>query len=99
MFLSNSRKFIFIHITKAAGTSITHALEKSMGWNDLVIGSTPLLLAPDIIKLSPPLSLLTMLEQESQLLRARDTGELSRKRMRNPLKVGKHLNYHGELQI
>ena len=42
MFLSNSRKFIFIHITKAAGTSITYALEKSMDWNDLVIGSTPL---------------------------------------------------------
>ena len=42
MFLSNSRKFIFIHITKAAGTSITYALEKSMSWNDLVIGSTPL---------------------------------------------------------
>ena len=41
MFLSNSRKFIFIHITKAAGTSITYALEKSLGWNDLVIGSTP----------------------------------------------------------
>jgi len=42
LFISNSRKFIFIHITKAAGTSITAALEKTMKWNDLVLGSTPL---------------------------------------------------------
>jgi len=42
LFLSNSRKFIFIHITKAAGTSITAALEKTMKWNDLVLGSTAL---------------------------------------------------------
>ena len=42
MFISNSRRFIFIHITKAAGTSITAALDQSMAWNDLVLGSTPL---------------------------------------------------------
>jgi len=40
MFISNSQRFIFIHIPKTAGTSITYALESSFKWNDIVIGST-----------------------------------------------------------
>lgn len=42
MFISNSRRFVFVHITKAAGTSITAALDKSCQWNDLALGGTTL---------------------------------------------------------
>lgn len=41
MIISNSRKYIFIHIMKAAGTSVTRALDAQARWNDLVIGGTP----------------------------------------------------------
>ena len=41
MIVSNSRKFIFVHINKTAGTSITEALYPHLAWNDLVLGSTP----------------------------------------------------------
>lgn len=41
MIISNSKKFIFIHIHKAAGTSIHFAIDKTLGWNDISIGSTP----------------------------------------------------------
>jgi len=40
MLISNSHKIIFIHITKAAGTSISKNLNKSINWNDLMIGGT-----------------------------------------------------------
>ncbi|NEQ54684.1 MAG: sulfotransferase family protein [Leptolyngbya sp. SIO3F4] len=40
MLISNSRKFIFLHIPKTAGTSLTNALAKSTQWNDVVIGGT-----------------------------------------------------------
>ena len=40
MIISNSHKFIFIHIIKTAGTSITYSMNDSIEWNDLVLGST-----------------------------------------------------------
>lgn len=40
MFISNSRKFIFIHLHKCAGTSIEVALSRTLQWNDILIGST-----------------------------------------------------------
>lgn len=40
MFISNSRRFVFVHITKAAGTTVTMALDKSFQWNDLALGGT-----------------------------------------------------------
>jgi hypothetical protein len=40
MILSNSLKFIFVHLHKTAGTSITSALEPTFRWNDIVCGST-----------------------------------------------------------
>ena len=40
MIISNSHKFIFIHILKTAGTSITYAMDDFFQWNDLVLGST-----------------------------------------------------------
>lgn len=42
MLISNSQKFIFLHIPKTAGTSVSKSLTKSFQWNDLVIGSTEL---------------------------------------------------------
>lgn len=42
MIISNSKQFIFVHITKAAGTSIKKQLEQSLAWNDLVLGGTVL---------------------------------------------------------
>lgn len=41
MIISNSNKYIFVHIHKAAGTSIHFALDDSLAWNDIAIGSTP----------------------------------------------------------
>jgi hypothetical protein len=42
MIISPSRKFIFCHLHKTAGESITEALEPHLAWNDLVLGTTPL---------------------------------------------------------
>jgi hypothetical protein len=42
MIICNSRKFIFIHINKTAGTSITEAVAPHLQWNDLVLGETPI---------------------------------------------------------
>lgn len=41
MIISHKHKFIFIHIQKCAGTSITYALNKYLGEQDLVLGCTP----------------------------------------------------------
>ena len=38
MFISNSRKFIYFHIPKSAGTSISELLARGMAWNDICIG-------------------------------------------------------------
>lgn len=40
MIISHSHKFIFIHISKCGGTSITNALLPYLGENDLVLGSS-----------------------------------------------------------
>lgn len=40
MFISNSKRFIFIHLHKTGGTSIEHALNTSLQWNDILLGST-----------------------------------------------------------
>lgn len=42
MFISNSKRFVFVHITKAAGSSVVAAIDKSCEWNDIALGSTPL---------------------------------------------------------
>ena len=41
MIISHKYKFIFIHITKCAGSSMTHAIAPHLGEDDLVIGVTP----------------------------------------------------------
>ena len=38
MFISNSRKFIYFHIPKSAGTSLTQLFVAGMAWNDVCIG-------------------------------------------------------------
>jgi hypothetical protein len=40
MIISNSNQYIFVHIVKSAGTSITKALNKEISWNDIVSGGT-----------------------------------------------------------
>jgi len=40
MIISNSHKFIFVHILKTAGTSICAALDPSLRWNDVILGGT-----------------------------------------------------------
>ena len=40
MIISNSKKYIFVHLKKCGGTSITHALEKEITWKDIVVGRT-----------------------------------------------------------
>ncbi len=40
MFISNSRRFIYIHLYKCAGTSVECALARAQHWNDLLLGST-----------------------------------------------------------
>ena len=42
MVISNHHHFIFVHIIKAAGTSITRELDRHLAWNDIVLGATPL---------------------------------------------------------
>ncbi|MEA5467103.1 sulfotransferase family 2 domain-containing protein [Leptothoe sp. PORK10 BA2] len=39
-FISNSQKFVFVHLHKCGGTSIERALDKEMQWNDVMLGST-----------------------------------------------------------
>lgn len=41
MILSPSRKFVFVHVTKCAGTSVTHAYAPHACHDDLIIGATP----------------------------------------------------------
>ncbi|WP_019509044.1 sulfotransferase family 2 domain-containing protein [Pleurocapsa sp. PCC 7319] len=40
MIISHSKKFIFVHIQKTAGTAITIYLDKYLNYQDLIIGST-----------------------------------------------------------
>lgn len=39
-FISNSKKFVFVHLHKCGGTSIERALEQEMHWNDIILGSS-----------------------------------------------------------
>ena len=39
-FISNSKKFVFVHLHKCGGTSIERALDQDTQWNDVVLGST-----------------------------------------------------------
>lgn len=40
MIISNSHKFIFVHIQKCAGTSVTRALDPILQWNDIQCGGS-----------------------------------------------------------
>jgi hypothetical protein len=42
MIISQSRRFIFVHVMKAGGTSITNDLCRHLDWRDVVLGGTPL---------------------------------------------------------
>lgn len=39
--INNTHRFIFIHVPKAAGTTMTHYLSQFTRWNDFEIGGTP----------------------------------------------------------
>jgi len=41
LFISQSRSFIFIHMPKTAGESVTALFDQTSLWNDLPIGGTP----------------------------------------------------------
>jgi len=41
MIISNSRKFIFVHVHKTAGSALKLALQPHLAWNDIVLGGTP----------------------------------------------------------
>jgi hypothetical protein len=41
MIICNSRGYIFIHLHKTGGTSVEAALEPTLNWNDILLGSTP----------------------------------------------------------
>lgn len=41
MIISNSRKFIFVHVHKTAGSALKLAVEPHLSWNDIVLGGTP----------------------------------------------------------
>lgn len=42
MIISHSRRFTFVHIHKAGGTSVEKALDPHLAWNDLILGSSAL---------------------------------------------------------
>lgn len=39
--ISNSHRFVFVHLHKCGGSSVETAYQPHASWNDLVIGSTP----------------------------------------------------------
>jgi hypothetical protein len=41
MIISHSRRFVFVHIHKAGGTSVEQALDPHLAWNDLILGGSP----------------------------------------------------------
>jgi hypothetical protein len=41
MVISNSRQYIFFHIPKCGGTTMSRVLAHDVRWNDIVIGGTP----------------------------------------------------------
>jgi len=40
MIISNSHKFIFVHVMKTAGTSVSAAIDPFLRWNDIAVGGT-----------------------------------------------------------
>jgi hypothetical protein len=40
MIISHSRRFVFVHIHKAGGTSVERALDPHLAWNDLILGGS-----------------------------------------------------------
>lgn len=40
MIISNSHRFIFVHVHKTGGTTVCAALDASLRWNDLMLGGT-----------------------------------------------------------
>lgn len=40
MIVSNSHRFIFVHVLKTGGTSVCAALDETLRWNDLILGGT-----------------------------------------------------------
>lgn len=38
--ISNSHRFVFVHLHKCGGTSVERALSTQMAWNDLILGSS-----------------------------------------------------------
>ena len=40
MIISNSHKFIFVHVMKTAGTSVSAAIDPCLRWNDVAIGGS-----------------------------------------------------------
>lgn len=40
MIISHSRRFVFVHIHKAGGTSVEKALDPHLAWNDLILGGS-----------------------------------------------------------
>lgn len=49
MIISPQRNFIFIHLHKCGGSSVTEAYQPHMLWNDIVLGTTPIGTAMDSI--------------------------------------------------
>ena len=47
MIVSHSHRFIFCHLHKTGGESVTEALAPHLGWNDVVLGVTPTGIAAD----------------------------------------------------
>ena len=42
MIVSQSKKFIFVHVHKAGGSSVSTALQPHLAWNDLILGGSEL---------------------------------------------------------
>ena len=40
MIISNSHRFIFVHVLKTGGTTVCAALDPFLRWNDVVLGGT-----------------------------------------------------------